>query len=137
MHGGSDTTGAVRAVESVTTGLAWQRAAPVVSVAGGPGKADLEACWELGATARRRADGLTGPARASERVEGPGRGEAGRGSFLTVCPPAPASGHFPDGMLTACAGGGGGMLTCPPRVRRRPVTETGAGPCPPVGRQQE
>ncbi|MFE5394180.1 flavodoxin family protein [Streptomyces sp. NPDC056568] len=49
VHGGSDTTGAVRSIESVTTGLGWQRAAPAVSVAGEPGKADLEACWELGA----------------------------------------------------------------------------------------
>ena len=50
MHGGSDTTGAVRGIESVTTGLGWQRAAPAVTVAGEPAKADLEACWELGAT---------------------------------------------------------------------------------------
>jgi multimeric flavodoxin WrbA len=50
VHGGSDTTGAVRGIESVTTGLGWRRAAPAVSVAGEPGKADLEACWELGAT---------------------------------------------------------------------------------------
>ncbi len=50
VHGGSDTTGAVRGIEAVTTGLGWQRAAPAVSVAGEPGKADLEACWELGAT---------------------------------------------------------------------------------------
>ncbi|MEU0743309.1 NAD(P)H-dependent oxidoreductase [Streptomyces sp. NPDC006134] len=50
VHGGSDTTGAVRAVESVTTGLGWRRTAPAVTVSGAPGKADLEACWELGAT---------------------------------------------------------------------------------------
>ncbi|GAA4988703.1 NAD(P)H-dependent oxidoreductase [Streptomyces hyderabadensis] len=50
VHGGNDTTGAVRGIEAVTTGLGWQRAAPAVNVTGEPGKADLEACWELGAT---------------------------------------------------------------------------------------
>ncbi|MFF8352550.1 flavodoxin family protein [Streptomyces chartreusis] len=50
VHGGSDVTGAVRAVDAITTGLAWQRAAQPVKVTGEPGKADIEACWELGAT---------------------------------------------------------------------------------------
>ncbi|MEV5912412.1 flavodoxin [Streptomyces sp. WAC 01325] len=50
MHGGSDVTGAVRAVDAITTGLAWQRAAQPVKVTGEPGRADIEACWELGAT---------------------------------------------------------------------------------------
>ncbi|MCZ4610353.1 flavodoxin family protein [Streptomyces chartreusis] len=50
VHGGSDVTGAVRAVDAITTGLAWQRAAQPVKVTGEPGKADTEACWELGAT---------------------------------------------------------------------------------------
>ncbi|MFG1665478.1 flavodoxin family protein [Streptomyces sp. Y7] len=50
LHGGSDVTGAVRAVDAITTGLAWRRAAQPVTVTGEPGKADLEACWELGAT---------------------------------------------------------------------------------------
>jgi len=49
VHGASDTTGAVRAVESITAGLAWQQVRPPVCVIGKPGKADLEACWELGA----------------------------------------------------------------------------------------
>jgi len=49
VHGASDTTGAVRAVESITAGLAWQQVRPAVCVIGKPGKADLEACWELGA----------------------------------------------------------------------------------------
>lgn len=49
VHGNSDTTGAVRAVESITTGLSWRRARPPVSVLGPPSPADLEACWELGA----------------------------------------------------------------------------------------
>ncbi|MGW2521405.1 flavodoxin family protein [Streptomyces sp. NPDC001617] len=50
VHGGSDVTGAVRAVESITTGLGWRAAAKPVTVTGEPRKADLEACWELGAT---------------------------------------------------------------------------------------
>ncbi|QOV33434.1 flavodoxin family protein [Streptomyces ferrugineus] len=50
VHGGSDVTGAVRAVDSITTGLAWRRAVQPVTVTGEPAKADIEACWELGAT---------------------------------------------------------------------------------------
>jgi multimeric flavodoxin WrbA len=50
VHGGNDVTGAVRAVETVTTGLGWRRAADAVTVTGEPAKADLQACWELGAT---------------------------------------------------------------------------------------
>jgi multimeric flavodoxin WrbA len=56
VHGNSDTTGAVRAVETVTTGLQWQRVQPPVEVVGDPGREDLEACWELGASV---AAGLT------------------------------------------------------------------------------
>jgi multimeric flavodoxin WrbA len=50
VHGASDTGGAVRAVEAIATGLKWRRARPPVSVIGAPGRADLDACWELGAT---------------------------------------------------------------------------------------
>ena len=50
VHGNNDTTGAVRAVESITTGLGWRPAARPVVVLGEPTKADLAACWELGAT---------------------------------------------------------------------------------------
>ncbi|HEX6857205.1 MAG TPA: NAD(P)H-dependent oxidoreductase [Streptosporangiaceae bacterium] len=49
VHGGMDTGGAVRAVESITGGLQWQAVRPPVCVTGPPGKQDLEACWELGA----------------------------------------------------------------------------------------
>jgi multimeric flavodoxin WrbA len=49
VHGGMDTTGAVRAVESITAGLRWRPVRPPVCVTGPPAKADLEACWELGA----------------------------------------------------------------------------------------
>lgn len=50
LHGNNDTTGALRGVETITTGLGWARAAEPVSVTGEPAKADLDACWELGAT---------------------------------------------------------------------------------------
>src|SRR5690349_13067626 len=50
VHGGNDVTGAVRGIETITTGLGWRRAAEAVKVTGEPGRADTEACWELGAT---------------------------------------------------------------------------------------
>ncbi|MFB8249148.1 flavodoxin family protein [Streptomyces sp. NPDC055952] len=50
VHGGNDVTGAVRGIEAITTGLGWRRAAEAVTVTGEPDKADLHACWELGAT---------------------------------------------------------------------------------------
>jgi len=56
VHGNNDTTGAVRAVESIATGLSWRRVREPVTVIGSPTKEDLEACWELGATV---AAGLT------------------------------------------------------------------------------
>jgi len=49
VHGASDTGGAVRAVESITSGLQWRPVRPAVTVVGTPGKDDLESCWELGA----------------------------------------------------------------------------------------
>jgi multimeric flavodoxin WrbA len=49
VHGNSDTTGAVRAIEMVTTGLEWRRVQEPVCVIGEPAQANLDACWELGA----------------------------------------------------------------------------------------
>jgi len=50
VHGASDTTGAVRAVESIAAGLQWRRVRPPVCVtATKPTPADLQECWELGA----------------------------------------------------------------------------------------
>lgn len=40
----------MRAVDSITGGLGWTKAAEHVIVSGAPGKDDREACWELGAT---------------------------------------------------------------------------------------
>ena len=59
VHGDSDTTGAVRAVEAITRGLGWRRAQAPVAVVGDPSQEDLQACWELGAA---MAAGLTLPA---------------------------------------------------------------------------
>ena len=49
VHGNNDTTGAMRMIESITTGLQWKLAQPPVLVVGEPSKADVDACWELGA----------------------------------------------------------------------------------------
>jgi multimeric flavodoxin WrbA len=49
VHGNEDTAGAVRAIETITTGLQWERAQEPVAVLGQPGREHLDACWELGA----------------------------------------------------------------------------------------
>ena len=49
LHGNNDTTGALRAIESITTGLQWRLSREPVTVVGEPSKQDLESCWELGA----------------------------------------------------------------------------------------
>jgi multimeric flavodoxin WrbA len=50
LHGNDDTAGAERAIETITTGLRWHLAAKPVRVLGAPTRADLDACWDLGAT---------------------------------------------------------------------------------------
>lgn len=50
VHGGDDTTGAVRAVEKVTGGLAWRAVAAPVSITGTPDRQALDRCRELGGT---------------------------------------------------------------------------------------
>ncbi|WP_018682422.1 flavodoxin family protein [Actinokineospora enzanensis] len=50
VHGNNDTTGAVRAIEGITKGMGWTRAAEHVLVAGEPTTADIGACRELGGT---------------------------------------------------------------------------------------
>lgn len=50
IHGNEGTEGAERAVDAITTGLGWVQAAETVVVMGKPSKADIEACWNLGAT---------------------------------------------------------------------------------------
>ena len=50
LHGNEGVEGAERALAGITTGLGWVKAADTVVVSGKPSKADLEACWNLGAT---------------------------------------------------------------------------------------
>jgi multimeric flavodoxin WrbA len=59
VHGNSDTTGAVRAVEAIAHGLGWRRAQAPLTVLGDPSPQDLAACRELGAA---MAAGLSLPA---------------------------------------------------------------------------
>jgi multimeric flavodoxin WrbA len=50
LHGNEGTEGAQRALGGITGGLGWVQAAETVIVSGKPSKADVEACWNLGAT---------------------------------------------------------------------------------------
>lgn len=49
-HGNNDTTGAVRAVESTTKGLGWERVVAPVEVIGAVDATAREAVWNLAAT---------------------------------------------------------------------------------------
>ncbi|MER3452777.1 MAG: flavodoxin [Acidimicrobiia bacterium] len=50
LHGQNDATGALRAAETIVTGLGWRAVTRPVVVLGEPSRADLDACRELGAT---------------------------------------------------------------------------------------
>lgn len=50
LHGNEGTEGAERALDGITAGLGWERVAETVIVSGKPARADVEACWNLGAT---------------------------------------------------------------------------------------
>ncbi len=50
VHGNSDTTGAVRGVATIATGLRWKRLREPLSIVGEVDTAAREVCWELGAT---------------------------------------------------------------------------------------
>ena len=50
VHGNLDSTGAVRAIESITGGLQWRAVGPVLTVIGAPDKAARDAVYELAAT---------------------------------------------------------------------------------------
>lgn len=56
VHGNDDTTGAVRSVRAIATGLGWELAREPVTVHGEPDRTARDACWELGAAV---AAGLT------------------------------------------------------------------------------
>ena len=49
VHGNDDTTGAVRALSSITGGMGWKAVRPPLELVGAPTPEHLEACWELGA----------------------------------------------------------------------------------------
>lgn len=50
VHGRYDTTGAVRAVQSIVGALGWAQAAEVLSLLGDVGEAEESSAYELGAT---------------------------------------------------------------------------------------
>ena len=50
VHGNDDVDGALADIAKITTGLAWREAQLPVRVTGAPSRADLDACWNLGAT---------------------------------------------------------------------------------------
>jgi NAD(P)H-dependent FMN reductase len=54
VHGNNDTAGAVRSIETATTGLRWVLAQPPLEIVGPPTKADLDNAWELGAALTAR-----------------------------------------------------------------------------------
>ena len=50
VHGNNDTTGALRSIERVVTGLQWREITRPVDSIGEPDRPQLDAAWELGAT---------------------------------------------------------------------------------------
>lgn len=50
VHGGTDTTGAVRSVRSITGGLGWELVAPELAVVGDVTESHAQQAVELGAT---------------------------------------------------------------------------------------
>ncbi|AGZ53202.1 flavodoxin family protein [Mycobacterium kansasii] len=50
IHGNEGTEGAERGLAAITTGLGWAQVAETVVVMGKPTRADIERCWNLGAT---------------------------------------------------------------------------------------
>jgi multimeric flavodoxin WrbA len=54
LHGNNDTDGALLSIEKIVGGLRWKAAHEAVSVIDKPQRADLDACWDLGATLAAR-----------------------------------------------------------------------------------
>ena len=50
VHGASDTTGAVRSIEKIVTGLQWSAVGPALEVTGAPSSAARDAAYDLAAT---------------------------------------------------------------------------------------
>lgn len=57
MHGNQGTEGAVRAVDSIISGLGWTQAAEYVIVSGAPGKDDARSVLGVGCDVGRGLDG--------------------------------------------------------------------------------
>lgn len=57
LHGNSDASGALRALEAITTGLRWRAVRPPLVLTGQPDPAGLRECWELGAILAAEAAG--------------------------------------------------------------------------------
>ena len=78
VHGNTDTTGALRAIETITKGMGWRPVHAPVTVTGAADRAATEACWDLGATVAAHTGGaarrLSPPHSCSARASGtPGR----------------------------------------------------------------
>lgn len=58
LHGNNDAAGAVRAIESITAGLSWAKAAAPVISTGAVDRAIREQVWEMAATVAAHAAGL-------------------------------------------------------------------------------
>lgn len=50
VHGNEDVDGALLGIERIVAGLGWRTVHEPVRVVGTPGREDLDACWDLGAT---------------------------------------------------------------------------------------
>jgi NAD(P)H-dependent FMN reductase len=58
LHGNNDAAGAIRAIESITAGLSWAKAAAPVISTGPIDKAIREQVWEMAATVAAHTAGL-------------------------------------------------------------------------------
>lgn len=56
VHGNDDTTGALRGIEKIVTGLGWARVTEDLSLTGTPTRVDVDRCWNLGATVAAAVD---------------------------------------------------------------------------------
>lgn len=50
VHGNEDVDGALLGIERIVAGLGWRAVHDPVRVVGTPGRENLDACWDLGAT---------------------------------------------------------------------------------------
>ncbi len=107
VHGNSDTTGDLRSVETIATGLKRKRLREPLAVIGEVDAAAREACWNLGATGRRSRVVDGGLRR---RVLGPMTGWPRRRPRRVVTAAHPRGGSAENmtaavGLRSRCAGG--------------------------------